>query len=610
MKRIWKYTPELVLLVYLLAFFLLKHPGRSWERVINSDGKGYYAYLPAVFIYHDLDYTFVEKYESKYYPADKGAFKEFRIYSVGGIVNKCFPGVAILWLPFFLAAHLLSWIFHFETDGYSILYQYAIALAAFFYLWLGLRFLLRLLKDLGATGPLAAGITAVIALGTNIIFFVIIEGSMAHVYSFAIITIFLFCIRRLFLTVDPSWFVPSAVLYALILIIRPTNGLVILLVPVLAEDLKSIKEAFKRIIANPAIMSLGIVLSLIILFIPLYIWHLKTGHWIVNSYGEETFQFTRFRFFDILASYNRGWFIYTPVAFVSLFGLIPLYKENRWQFSWGLAFILIFIYIASCWWMWYYASKFGQRVFIDIYAFIAILLFFLYSSLQMKGILKGLMTALISLLIVLNLVQFYQHAKFIFPGVYITKQIYWDSFGRFYPVVRAYIPDDAIIAERSFFIDMETSNGWMNPYTFSKTHAFSGSTSSLVSGKNVCSAGLDTIIDPLFTGPNRMVRVSAEAFPPAAPPGVTLVTDFISGGTSFCYHSFYIDSYLRKGRWTKVEAGVYLPKGLPTGSRIKVYFYNPEGNAPLYIDDIRVDFLTLKDTEEYRHIESAGYPCR
>ena len=79
MRRFWKYTPGFILLMYIFFFLVLRHPAQNWDRVINSDGKGYYAYLPAIFIYNDLNFRFVEFYENKYYPPDRSVFKEFRV---------------------------------------------------------------------------------------------------------------------------------------------------------------------------------------------------------------------------------------------------------------------------------------------------------------------------------------------------------------------------------------------------------------------------------------------------------------------------------------------------------------------------------------------------
>ncbi|NOX46022.1 MAG: hypothetical protein GXO89_03475, partial [Chlorobi bacterium] len=121
--KVLKYAPLVILFVYLFLSFSIKKPYENWDRVINSDGKGYYAYLPAIFIYHDLDYKFIESYEDRYYPADKSVFKEFRMPYKGETVNKYFPGFSFLWLPFFLLAHVLSLVLGFPADGYSIIYQ-------------------------------------------------------------------------------------------------------------------------------------------------------------------------------------------------------------------------------------------------------------------------------------------------------------------------------------------------------------------------------------------------------------------------------------------------------------------------------------------------------
>ena len=131
-----KYIPELIVLVYAVLFLLTKVPSNPWDRVIVSDGKGYYSYLPALFIYHDTDFGFIDKYESDYYPAGGQLYKDFRFDTGNGIVNKYFPGPAVLWLPFFTGAHAVATIFGVPTDGYSMPYQLAIAFAAFFYFWL------------------------------------------------------------------------------------------------------------------------------------------------------------------------------------------------------------------------------------------------------------------------------------------------------------------------------------------------------------------------------------------------------------------------------------------------------------------------------------------
>jgi len=635
MKQVLKYTPEFILVCYILLFLFFKHPGETWDRSINSDGKGYYAYLPAFFIYHDLTYKFVESYEEKYYPPDRSVFKEFRSQLDGKTINKCFPGLAILWLPFFLIAHLLSSFLGFPTDGYSLLYQYAISIAALFYLWLGCRFLMKLLARSGASVKIAAFITFIIAFGTNIMYYAVVENSMSHVYSFSLITLFLFYVYRYFHDKAGKYFIFSVLLFGLIVLVRPTNGLILLLLPLMASladpgipaspagrryPLSSILHppssiqhpclAGRQAASSIKYLASGILVLILILSLPLILWHHTTGHWLVYQYGEERFHFLHPHFFSILFSYNRGWFVYTPVALVSVFGFRHLWKENKNAFYWTLTFFVVFTYVASCWWMWYYASKCGQRIFIDLYAFAAILLFFLFNSFQKRKVLRYLLTSILLLFTGLNIFQCYQHSCFIFPATDITREIYWDSFPRIHPAAKVYLPQEAIIARKSFFTDMEKPEGWKNLYTLRRPFGFSGKHCSLIAHKHPYSVGRYETLAPLFTSPNRIIQVTAMVWSPGMKSGSTLVVEVNSGDQKLCYNSFYLAPYVQADQWTRVEAAFYVPRDIPQNSIAKIYFFNNTGSAPLFIDDLTIDFLSLKDEIQYTRMEGIQLPVR
>src|ERR1039458_7633898 len=114
-----------------------------YQKVIQADGLGYYSYLPAIFIYHDISFSFINKVHPIYYalntsfnPPTKNFINEFE----GIRVNKYYPGLAVLWTPFFLLALLAARLFGLAADGYSGIFQYSIAVAAVFYTWLGLRY--------------------------------------------------------------------------------------------------------------------------------------------------------------------------------------------------------------------------------------------------------------------------------------------------------------------------------------------------------------------------------------------------------------------------------------------------------------------------------------
>ena len=625
MKRIIKYTPEFVLFCYILFFFFFKHPENSWERVINSDGKGYYAYLTAIFIYHDLDYKFLESYEAKYYPPDKTVFKEFRVKTDGGIVNKCFPGLAILWLPFFLIAHLISYLSGSGTDGYSVIYQYTIAFSGLFYLWLGCRFLYKLLIALEATEYQAGFITFLTGLGTNLIYYTIIEGTMTHVYSFCLITIFLFSTLQLFKEQHGKWFVLSSLLFGLIMIMRPVNAFVILLVPVmafLAPGYRLQAFSFSSFVphknkpetrsqkpeASSFYYILGTLLFLIIFSVPFLIWQIHTGHWIVYSYGDEHFNFRDPHFLSILFSFNRGWFIYTPIAFVSLFGFAGLLKENRKAGLWLLFFMILFIFVCSSWWMWYYASKCGQRIFIDILAVVAILLLFLFKSVQNRKKIRRFLIIMLMILTGLTLIQSYQHYRWIFPSIDINWKIYRKAFFSFYPLARVNIPDEAVEHVGSINNDMEKSQGWMNEDNLNHLMAYNGKGSSYITQSKPYSTGLAINLSNRFTTKNQVIHVTAMVCSLGEHGNANFVADFIDKGKSLHYKSFYLEPFLKPFKWIKIETAFYVPEDVQKRGLVKLYFFLPPHGSPLFIDDLKIEFVSLKEKEEFTKLDGVLNP--
>jgi hypothetical protein len=607
MKYIYRYTPELILLAYVLLFFGFKSPEKPWDRVINSDGKAYYAYLPAIFIHHNFQYKFVEDYEWVYYPHDKAAFKEFRMKAGNNVVNKTYPGMAVVWTPFFLFAHFVAYLELFPLDGYSLPYQYMIAIASLFFLWLGARTLMRLLVRFGSSEKNAAFISAVITLGTNLVYYTITEGSMTHVYSFALVTSFLLAVYNLTHTGKTKWFGISLFILSLIILIRPTNALVLLLVPFVAGSRHQLKDTIQRLSAHKSSVIKGLVIFILIMFIPFLLWKLQCGKWVVYSYGNEGFNFTKPYFTSILFSYNRGWFIYTPVAFVSLFGFIGLFRKNWFQAVTLLVFLVIFTYIASSWWVWYYASKCGQRVFIDIYAITGLLLVFLYGTFNSPGIRKAI-TALLLALTALNLFQYYQHTKWIFPPYIITSEIFWDSFFSTGKHAVVYIPAGGITAVRSFSNDLEKELPWMNNRGRTNLVSYSGSWSSKADTLLPYSTGMEVRPDTLFTTSNRIIRVTAMVYSPKETTDAILVAEFSNSGSGKSYNAFYLEKFVQPDQWTSVQAAFYVPPGLPAAAIAKIYFYNPAKYLPVFIDDMKVDFISMKDEADFRRIEGVVLP--
>jgi len=608
MKYLSRFTPELILLLYVCLFLGFKSPEKPWDRVINSDGKAYYAYLPAIFIHNDFRYKFVEDYEWVYYPHDKAAFKEFRMKTGNGVVNKTYPGMAVVWTPFFLLAHFVAYLELFPTDGYSPPYQYMIALASLFFLWLGARTLMRLLIKFGSSAKNAAFIAFVIAVGTNLVYYTITEGSMTHVYSFALITSFLLTTYNLTHTEKTKWVVISLFLLALIILIRPTNALVLLLLPFVTGSRERLAATIARLKTHRSSVIAGSIIFLLLMFLPFLLWKLQCGSWVVYSYGNEGFNFLNPRIFSILSSYNRGWFVYTPVAFVSMFGFIGLYRMSWFHAVVLFIFLVLFTYVASSWWVWYYASKCGQRIFIDIYALPGLLLVFLYLNFRSVNI-RRLITALLIALSALNIFQYYQHTKWIFPPYIITSEIFWDSFFSTQKTSKAYIPREAIVAIRTYANDMEKELNWMNNKSRTNLVSYSGSWSSKADTLLPYSSGMEVKADSLFTTANRIIRVTAMVLSPHERPDATLIADFGIKGKEISYNPFYLEMFVSPDEWVRVQVAFYVPPGLPRDAIAKVYFFNPAKYLPIFIDDMEVDYISLKDEAEYKKIEGVVLPA-
>ncbi|MDD5508421.1 MAG: hypothetical protein PHD25_08860 [Bacteroidales bacterium] len=598
-KPVIKYSCGIILLLYIIAFAAFKHPRQEWDRVINSDGKAYYAYLTAIFIYHDLQFNFVESYESSYYPADRSAYKEFRVRIDDRIVNKAYPGLAVLWLPFFLLAHLITLLAGFSSDGYSIVYQYAMGLSALFYLWLGCTFLKKLLMLLGTPERRAILITLVTAFGTNLIYYTVNESTMTHTYSFALVAAWIFFVIRTFRNGQLSWLPLIALLTGLIIIIRPLNALVLLTVPFWAGGWGNVKSFLYSLKTNRMNGMTSLLIFILILAIPIVLWYLQTGKPLVYSYGDEFFNFSRPRIAKILFSYEKGWFLYTPAALISFIGFVPLLRKRIPGSLFLLVFWIVFIYMSSCWWIWNYTSRFSQRIFIDFLAINAVMLATLFQPMPVRGPGCWLLATLLCLLILLNIFQYYQCWKWIYPIGPVTRETYWKHFFSVRPMASAeYPPEARLLRVSTFCHGMESDAGWINPGSSTGDLAHTGVFSAGSGGRDTISTGIDKLVKPLLEGKHAETIISAWVCSQSRHPGVTLVVDYLSSGLSFFYQSFPLDPYLRKNTWTFVRFKAVVPRLQTDLDHVKVYFMNHSPERTAFIDDVCIELISLRTSSE------------
>ena len=384
---------------------LVRHKSRS---VIAWDVVGYYSYLPATFIDKDLKLEFITPRNHEQHYGIRYAYLDD---AQGHHVFKYPMGMAVLYAPFFLTAHLLAGPLGYAADGYSEIYHVFIEYSGLFYLLFGLIFLRRLLRQYYSETVTAISLFTIF-FGTNLLCYATIDAAMSHAYSFSLFASLLYGIARYYR--DPKWYriLIIGALLGLLILVRPPNvlfGMVILFFGI--NRFSDLRPRFLFLVAQYR-HALLLVLTVFLVVLPQFLyWHYVTGHYLVFSYGEEGFFFNKPQLWECLLGFRKGWLIYSPVFFFAIAGLFAMRKQRSKDFlSSHLAIVPLFFYIVASWWCWWYGGSFGLRPMIDLYP---LLCFPLAACFVKIGYLnktpRYLLSGLLAFLIVLNICQTFQY---------------------------------------------------------------------------------------------------------------------------------------------------------------------------------------------------------
>jgi hypothetical protein len=416
----------LLLILGLYSARINWHDGQ-WQHVIESDGKGYYAYLPAVFVFQDLHFAFYDSVDVQHAYDPSLAFDyRSKVHNVS--INKFYAGTAFCIMPFFILAHGISILLGLTADGYAHMYVVFLTLAALFYLGLGLDFFRKLLLAYQVKTRDRALVIVSILMGTNLFYYAIGEVSMSHVYSFAWVSVFLLLSHRFLHSEDGrfSWWLPFSL--GMIIFIRPVNGLIIFTWFFLAGDIQRLLLVIQQALQQRVRTAIAVVLLLIPPFLQLLIYKLQTGHFLIYSYGQDYFDFTNPHFSDFLWSYRKGYFIYTPMALIACVGFWAI-RKNRFQCISLLGFYTVLIYILSSWWNWYYGGSFSSRVLVEFLPLTGLLFAFTLQWLSSKTP-RWILYFLIVACIALNQFQTLQYRYYMIHWSDMDQKQYWDAFLR------------------------------------------------------------------------------------------------------------------------------------------------------------------------------------
>lgn len=426
-----------VIFLFVLTIPMINTNHHKWannEGVIVWDVKSYYAYLPAAFIYHDLSLDYLDENPDKFnkwiWPIETPIGKKSILTTMG---------LSVMYAPFFGIAHLVASISpQFEADGYSLPYHYALAFSTFFYFVLGLFVLRKILLRYFNEGITAFTIFT-IAAGTNLFYYISYEACMSHGYNFVLITVFIYFLEKWTDKITLKHTVYLGLLSGLIALIRPTNIIILLLVPFWRvgswNDFTNRLTLLVKRWQDVLIMAAFFVL----VWVPQFVyWKYVSGQFFYFSYGErsDTFFWSNPQIWKILFSYEKGWFVYTPLMLLAIVGLIGLRKRQLKLTIPILLYVSIMIYVLSSWWSWWFGGAFGQRSMVDFYGLMALPLAAFIEYGFRKRILKYITVILIVLLIALNQFNIQQYRNMAISYWWMNKEGYWENFLQLRPTCK------------------------------------------------------------------------------------------------------------------------------------------------------------------------------
>lgn len=386
--------------------------------VVRSDGRGYYAYLPALLIHTDPSFERVVETENAF-----GKGEQIYLYEDvnGNTYNKYFPGLAILQSPFFIVACGISWLSGTPVDGYNDIFMWMFLIGSISFLCIGILSFAQVFRLRFPNFKSAHVVLSLLVLGTPILYYGINSPSFTHVYSFGLFGLFALLVLKLKTNPRQLNWIYLGVVLGLIFLVRPTNILVVTAIPLLLKDFEGLKSfvesLFKRKGRSFISAFLFFLGTISLLFIS---WYWQTGSWVVWSYNGEGFDFMNPRFFTALFSYRIGLFLHTPMLLLVLISLFVMRKRS-YELSMFLLYLIINTWVISSWWCWDYESVFGNRPFTEHMVLLFLPAVYFIDKYRKLGL---------SVMIVLaffGVFRMYQTINGITPVARYTVTSYWSS---------------------------------------------------------------------------------------------------------------------------------------------------------------------------------------
>jgi hypothetical protein len=419
-------TLGLLFAVCVIVFLVTIPLPRVDNLLIGSDGILYYHYVRSLVIDGDLDFT----NEYVYFEGPDGVPDPT---PAGLPPNRISIGMGIVWLPFFLVAHVVAWTFGLATDGYGCLYQAAVCLGSMAYGFVGLLMAYRLCRQYA--GPAVSVVAVTLTwFGSNVIYYMVAEPSMSHMASLGAVGSLLAWWRLSRRRDSALYWAVLGALGGLATLIRPQNALFMALPALqwLTEGVRGWRSRHRRrLLAHVGRGALMGAAAVLVFSVQLWAWSTIYGSVFESGYAygdQQNFYWLSPKVLQVLFSLYHGFFTWHPIYLVGAVGLWWIAREDRaYALLLAVAFALQ-VYAVAAWRVWWQADAFGGRMLISTAPIFALGLAQVVRRLRQANWLWVVVPGLA--ILAWNLVFLVQYRfGFIPMGEPITyRQLVWDKF--------------------------------------------------------------------------------------------------------------------------------------------------------------------------------------
>jgi hypothetical protein len=359
--------------VCLVTFLVTIPLPRVDGQLLGTDGLGYYVYLPSIVIDRDLDFA-----NQAATLSPNGPVLPTRPTPTGRLGNPWPVGPALLWLPFFLLAHVLAIGLHglgvgIRLDGCGYWYQAVVIGGNIVYGGAALLLAFTVARRIASTAS-ALWATVLVGFAGNLVYYLTAEASMPHAVSAFAVSLFFAAWLRMRGRTGVARAAALGAIIGVVALVR-TQEVLLAAVPLVDDLVRCCRAARVSRMRGPLLTwfrdAMVMTLAALLVYSPqIVVSQALYGTWwwpsqLYAGWGDvPKFVWWSPHFVDVLISARRGLFAWHPVFAIALLGVVPLWRRDRTMASAVLLGVASEAYLLGGWYDWSQGRAFGGRAFV------------------------------------------------------------------------------------------------------------------------------------------------------------------------------------------------------------------------------------------------------